>query len=96
LALYIQTKTMAAQLVEGCKGKSFLKAPMMPATMKWQEAILIAPTIRMLLRPKRSTHRTAGIVKRNSRQPTTPVASKEVVVPSKPRSSKMKGLNCGG
>lgn len=60
--------------------------------MKWEDAIPMAPAMRMDFRPNRSTQSTAGMVKRNSRMPTTPVASRAVVFARRFKSWKMKGL----
>ena len=87
----IQTKTIAAQPADMWLAQLFWKEPIMPATMKWQIPIPTAPAIRMLFLPNLSTYRTAGIVMRNSITPTTPVASRLVVLPSKPKPSKMNG-----
>lgn len=69
-----------------------MKAPMMPATMKWHEAIPMAPAMRIVLRPNLSTYITAGMVNRNSSMPTTPVARRERVLPVIPKPWKMNGL----
>ena len=65
---------------------------MIPATIKWQTAIPIPPAMRIVRRPRLSTHRTAGIVKTNSKMPAMPVARREVVFAPRWRFSKTWGL----
>ena len=73
----------------------FSQSPMFNATrmamMMWQVPMPMAPMVRTGLRPALSIQRTAGMVATNMTMPTTPVARRELVLRSRPRSSKMNG-----
>ena len=61
------------------------------AMIKWHSPIPTAPILSTGFLPTRSIHSTAGIVAMNMTMPTTPVASKLVVVCDSPSCSKICG-----
>lgn len=86
-----QTRATAAQPEAACVAHCVEFLATMMAMMMWQVAMPMAPTTSTGLRPTRSIQRTAGIVARNMTMPTTPVASREVVLELRPREAKMLG-----
>lgn len=79
MIMKIHTKATAAHPALGLLSKLPEYDPIIPATIKWHTAMPTPPVIRIVRRPRLSTHRTAGMVKANSKIPAIPVASREVV-----------------